>query len=164
MPSYCIWVWYIADERCLTNGYMEEIISCIPGMPPLRVKDMPSFFQVTESNWSYMAYFMSSEAQATLQADLVIFNTFDELEGPVLEALRNRLPPLYTLGPLLHAPENYHNEISQISESIWTEEMGCVKWLEDQDPCSVIYVSFGSQTVMSDEELVEFAWGLEASK
>lgn len=42
--------------------------------------------------------------------------------------------------------------------------MGCVKWLEDQEPCSVIYVCFGSQTVMSEAELVEFAWGLEASK
>jgi hypothetical protein len=47
---------------------------------------------------------------------------------------------------------------------MWTEETGCVKWLDGQEPCSVIYVCFGSITVMSDEELLEFAWGLEASR
>jgi len=155
----------LKDERCFTNGYMEEILTCIPGMPPLHIKDLPSFLQVTDSSMDYMFGYLKSEAQASLEADMVILNTFDELEGPVLDALRNRLPPLYTLGPLfLHAAENGQNRISDLSDSIWSEEMGCVKWLDGQEPSSVIYVCFGSITVISDEELVEFAWGLEASK
>ncbi|GLJ23836.1 hypothetical protein SUGI_0452750 [Cryptomeria japonica] len=50
-----------------------------------------------------------------------------------------------------------------ISASIFTEETSCVKWLDNQDPHSVLYVCFGSMTVISERELVEFAWGLEAS-
>ena len=47
---------------------------------------------------------------------------------------------------------------------MWTDETVCVKWLDCQEPSSVIYVCFGSITVMSIEELLEIAWGLEASK
>jgi hypothetical protein len=154
----------LKDESCFTNGYMEEILTCIPGMPPLHVKDLPSFLQVTDRTKDYMFGYLKSEGQATLEADMVILNTFDELEGPVLDAIRNRILPLYTLGPLLHGAENNQNQIFDLSESIWSEETGCVKWLDGQEPSSVIYVCFGSITVISDEELVEFASGLEASK
>lgn len=154
----------LKDESCFTNGYMEEIVSCIPGMAQLHVKDLPSFFQVTESTKDYMFDYLRTEGQAALEADMVILNTFDELEGPVLDALRIRLPPLYTVGPLLHAAESDQNRKSHLSDSLWAEETDCVKWLNSQEPSSVIYVCFGSITVMSDKELVEFAWGLEASK
>jgi len=154
----------LKDESCFTNGYMEQILTCIPGMPPLHVKDLPSFLQVTDRTKDYMFGYVKSEGQATLEADMVIINTFDELESPVLDAIRNRIPPLYTLGPLLHGAENNQNQIFDLSESIWSEETGCVKWLDGQEPSSVIYVCFGSITVISDEELVEFAWGLAASK
>lgn len=107
---------------------------------------------------------MKSEGQASLEADMVILNTFDELEGPVLDALRIRVPPLYSLGPLLHAAESDENRKSHLSDSIWTEETDCVKWLDGQVPSSVIYVCFGSIAVISDKDLVEIAWGLEASK
>jgi len=153
----------LKDERCFTNGYMEQIISCIPGMPSLRVKDLPKTFQVTDSS-NYMFQFFRSEAQAALEADLVILNTFYELDPPIVDALRNRLPSLFTIGPLVLQAESGNDRMSDISASIWTEETGCVKWLDGQEPCSVIYVCFGSITVMSDEELLEFAWGLEASR
>lgn len=88
---------------------------------------------------------MKSEGQASLEADMVILNTFDELEGPVLDALRIRVPPLYSLGPLLHAAESDENRKSHLSDSIWTEETDCVKWLDGQVPSSVIYVCFGGR-------------------
>eukprot|EP00253_Pinus_taeda_P026556 PITA_26556 len=155
----------LKDEKCLTNGYKEELITCIPGMAPLRVKDLPSSLLLTEnSNYYYVFEFNKIQAQATLEADLVILNTFDELDRPVVDALQKRLPPLYTIGPLLLQAESVDDRISDVSASMWTEETGCAEWLDSQEPCSVIYVCFGSVSVMSEEEVLEFAWGLEASR
>ncbi|KAL3755262.1 hypothetical protein ACJRO7_002329 [Eucalyptus globulus] len=40
---------------------------------------------------------------------------------------------------------------------------GCMEWLDKQAPSSVIYVSFGTTTVLSDEQIREIAMGLERS-
>ncbi|XP_030515317.2 zeatin O-glucosyltransferase-like isoform X2 [Rhodamnia argentea] len=39
----------------------------------------------------------------------------------------------------------------------------CIKWLDKQAPSSVIYVSFGTTTALSDEQIREIAIGLERS-
>ncbi|KAH9307213.1 hypothetical protein KI387_035124 [Taxus chinensis] len=148
----------LKDQSYLTNGYMEEEISCIPGMPLLRMKDVPSFYYDATN---YIFEFLITQTQVGMSADLVLINTFDELEGPVMEALRDRLP-VYSIGPLLEAEQK--NGLSNSFASLWTEEKSCVQWLDDQEPGSVVYVCFGSVTVMSDQELEEFAWGLEGSK
>ncbi|KAH9307214.1 hypothetical protein KI387_035125 [Taxus chinensis] len=148
----------LKDNSCVTNGYMEEVISCIPGIPVLRMKDVPSFFYDATN---YMFQFLVTQSQAAMSADFVLLNTFDELEGPVMEALRERLP-VYGIGPLLEAEQK--NGLPNSFVSLWTEEKSCMEWLDDREPGSVVYVCFGSITVMSDQELVEFAWGLEGSK
>ncbi|KAI3412538.1 uncharacterized protein J3R85_017238 [Psidium guajava] len=40
---------------------------------------------------------------------------------------------------------------------------GCMDWLDKQAPSSVIYVSFGTTTALSDEQIREIAIGLERS-
>ncbi|KAL8503046.1 hypothetical protein ACS0TY_021969 [Phlomoides rotata] len=44
------------------------------------------------------------------------------------------------------------------------ERSKCLNWLDKQDPNSVIYVSFGTLVLLSDEEVREIALGLEESK
>ncbi|KAH9307221.1 hypothetical protein KI387_035132 [Taxus chinensis] len=154
----------LKDKRFLTNGYLEEEISCIPGMPPVRMKDVPSFLYDATN---YMFQFTVALSQAVLSADFVLINTFEELEGPVMEALRAVLP-VYGIGPLLLsatvAAEERNELSSMMSASIFTEEKSCVQWLDDQKPGSVVYVCFGSIAVISNSELLEFAWGLQASE
>eukprot|EP01018_Ginkgo_biloba_P026363 Gb_25231 [translate_table: standard] len=113
-----------------------------------------------------MFEYLKREAQAALEVNFVLLNTFDVLEGKAMDALPTRFP-IYTIGPLLFLTKNHVEDKKSnglISGSLWTEETGYVKWLDAQEPSSIIYVCFGSITVMSDEELVEFSWGLEASK
>ncbi|KAI3798821.1 hypothetical protein L1987_34100 [Smallanthus sonchifolius] len=43
------------------------------------------------------------------------------------------------------------------------EETKCLEWLDSKEPNSVVYVNFGSVTVMTPEQLVEFSWGLANS-
>jgi hydroquinone glucosyltransferase len=39
----------------------------------------------------------------------------------------------------------------------------CLTWLDKQQPCSVLYVSFGSGGTLSQEQILELALGLELS-
>ncbi|XP_073358539.1 7-deoxyloganetin glucosyltransferase isoform X2 [Aegilops tauschii subsp. strangulata] len=49
------------------------------------------------------------------------------------------------------------------SLSLWKEQEECLQWLHGKEPASVVYVNFGSITVMTKEQLLEFAWGLANS-
>ncbi|KAH7564746.1 hypothetical protein JRO89_XS09G0018700 [Xanthoceras sorbifolium] len=47
--------------------------------------------------------------------------------------------------------------------NLWKEDPECLKWLDRREPNSVVYVNYGSITVMTDQHLKEFAWGLANS-
>lgn len=132
-------------------------------MPPLRLRNLPLFSLVTDSSDHGLQLGMI-EGQGALSAAALIVNTFEELEGPVLEALSVNLR-VYAIGPLLlsqsiHCKDN-HGPSDELS--LWKEESSCLQWLDTLNPCSVIYVCLGSIAVLSNEQLLEFAWGLASS-
>ncbi|KAK4751794.1 hypothetical protein SAY87_020592 [Trapa incisa] len=98
------------------------------------------------------------------KATFIAVNTFDELEQEALEVLRTMLPPMYTIGPLQHLLEQVDDDgLKSIGSNLWKEDRGCFEWLDTKPPRSVIFVNFGSVTVISSHHLVEFAWGLTNS-
>nr|CDM82433.1 unnamed protein product [Triticum aestivum] len=97
------------------------------------------------------------------QASGVVINTFDELDAPLLDAMSKLLPPVYTVGPLHLTVRNNVPEdspVAGIGSDLWKEEDAPLRWLDGRPPRSMVYVNFGSITVMSNEHLLEFAWGL----
>ncbi|KAL2893780.1 7-deoxyloganetin glucosyltransferase [Bienertia sinuspersici] len=54
--------------------------------------------------------------------------------------------------------------VKSLGSNLWKEDLECFKWLDSKKPNSVVYVSFGSITTMTNENLIEFAWGLANSK
>ncbi|MQL93639.1 hypothetical protein Taro_026285 [Colocasia esculenta] len=100
------------------------------------------------------------------RASAVILNTFEDLERPVLDAMAPILSPsVYTVGPLsvLCGQLPPKSPGATMGSNLWKEDGSCLKWLEGRRPASVVYVNFGSVTVISNEQLVEFAWGLAGS-
>ncbi|KAF2296195.1 hypothetical protein GH714_036679 [Hevea brasiliensis] len=103
------------------------------------------------------------------QCQALIINTFEELEGPILSQIRIRYPKIYTIGPLhehlktkLRSIEKQESYSS--SNSLWEVDRTCITWLDNQPSQSVLYVSFGSITIMTREQLMEFWHGLVNSK
>ncbi|XVF17278.1 hypothetical protein REPUB_Repub10bG0105900 [Reevesia pubescens] len=89
-----------------------------------------------------------------------MFNTFNEFEHEVLEAIAAKFPRIYITGPLLLLARHLPDGPSKINSSIWKEDTNCIEWLNKREPNSVVYVNYGSMTVMSEQHLKEFAWGL----
>ncbi|KAK7301190.1 hypothetical protein RJT34_12051 [Clitoria ternatea] len=102
-----------------------------------------------------------SECQSAQKASAIILNTFDCLEHDVLKAFPSILPPVYSIGPLnLLLMDVTDKELSKIGSNLWREEPECLEWLDTKEPNSVAYANFGSITVMTNDQLVKFAWGL----
>ncbi|KAJ0986093.1 hypothetical protein J5N97_004449 [Dioscorea zingiberensis] len=155
----------LKNEGCLTNGYLDTPIPWFPGMKDMHLRDFPTFVRTTDPD-DILFNFTKNEARRATQGSAIIINSFDELERPVLDAMRFMLStPVYSIGPLSllsrHIPDG---PVSSLGSSLWTEDTTCLGWLDLKDRASVLYVNFGSVTVMSKEELVEFAWGLANSK
>ncbi|ONK75583.1 uncharacterized protein A4U43_C03F18430 [Asparagus officinalis] len=154
----------LRDMADVTNGYLDTPVDCIPRMNKLRLKDFPSFIRTTDPD-DVMLRFVVRETSRAARATAILLNTFDELERPVLEEMASIVPPVYTIGPLFllanQLPAN--SPVRSLTSSLWKQDTTCTGWLDSKRPGSIVYVNFGSITVMSTEQLVEFAWGLAKS-
>ncbi|KAK7306031.1 hypothetical protein VNO77_43945 [Canavalia gladiata] len=152
------------DNESITDSALDMPIDWIPGMEDIRLKDMPSFIRTTNLDET-MFNFMGSEVRNCMRSSAIIFNTFQEFELEVLAAIKAKFPNIYNIGPLpllgRHVPED---QLLSIGSSLWIEDSRCLSWLDKWQPNSVVYVNYGSWTVITEHHLKEFAWGLANSK
>ncbi|OVA18812.1 UDP-glucuronosyl/UDP-glucosyltransferase [Macleaya cordata] len=155
----------LKDESYLTNGYLDTPIDWIPGMEGIiRLKDFPTFIQTTDPD-AIMLNYNIEQTRNALRAKGLILNTFDDLEPKVLKTIRSKFPEVFTIGPLqLMGRQIPESKLKSVGSSLWKEETGCLDWLNQWEPNSVVYVNFGSITVMTAQQLSEFAYGLANSK
>lgn len=144
----------------MTNGYLDTPVDWIPGAKGLRLRDATFFVRTTDPN-DILLNFVLRETERTSRAKAIILNTFDDFEHDVLEAMKSILPPLYTIGPLsILSNQISEGPLKSIGSNLWKEDTSCLEWLDKKEPNSVVYVNYGSITVMNAKQLEEFAWGL----
>ncbi|KAF8406050.1 hypothetical protein HHK36_008130 [Tetracentron sinense] len=154
----------LKDESYLTNGYLDTVLDWVPGMKDIRLRDIPTLIRTTDLN-DIMLNFIMGEVERDFKASAIILNTFEILERDVLDALSSMFPPIYTIGPLQLLQNHISdNGLNSIESNLWQYEPGCLEWLSSKEPNSVVYVNFGSITVMNPQQMIEFAWGLANSK
>ncbi|KAB2610332.1 anthocyanidin 3-O-glucosyltransferase 2-like [Pyrus ussuriensis x Pyrus communis] len=88
----------------------------------------------------------------------ILMNTFEDFEPETLAAINSgmvleNLPPILPIGPL----DTFEAKKEQ------DEDGDYLSWLDSQPSESVVYVSFGSRTAMSNEQIKELSDGLERS-
>ncbi|XXG76429.1 hypothetical protein AAC387_Pa08g0780 [Persea americana] len=154
----------LEDESYMGSGYLDTTIDWIPGLRDMCLRDLGGFIRVTDPK-DFTLNFVIDEVQNSLKASMTIFNTFEDLEHEVLHAIRSMFPPrIYTIGPLLLQCRLLPDDVlKSVKSSMWKEEVECLKWLDSHEAASVIYVNFGSTTVSTPQQLIEFAWGIAHS-
>ncbi|KAK3423553.1 hypothetical protein EUGRSUZ_F00346 [Eucalyptus grandis] len=154
----------LKDASYLTNvNILDTIIDWIPEMRNICLGELLSFLRTPDPD-DLMINFCLRETERAKRASAIVFNTFDRLEHEVLDALKAMVPPIYTLGPLHILTEQLpDDDTKSIGSNPWKEDLGCLEWLDSNPPVSVVYVNFGSITVMSPAQLGELAWGLANS-
>ena len=133
-------------------------------MRDICLKDLPSYVRTIDPN-DFILNLLIETAKRDLEASKVIVQTFNVLEQEVLDALSTMFSHVYAIGPLQPLLNQLPNDpLESIGYSLWKEETHCLNWLNSKAPNSVIYVNFGSVTVMTPLQLIEFGWGLANSK
>ncbi|KAG6492571.1 UDP-glycosyltransferase 73C2-like [Zingiber officinale] len=102
------------------------------------------------------------EAEAT--AEGIIINTFREMESPFLDLYQRALgKPIWPIGPVSLTNKETNDTIVRGHKTAAEEAERILNWLDAKDTASVIYVSFGTVSLISSSHIFEVGHGLEAS-
>eukprot|EP00268_Persea_americana_P038446 TRINITY_DN38021_c0_g1_i2.p1 TRINITY_DN38021_c0_g1~~TRINITY_DN38021_c0_g1_i2.p1 ORF type:complete len:480 (-),score=51.13 TRINITY_DN38021_c0_g1_i2:173-1612(-) len=145
---------------------MDRAIKGVLGMESfLRRRDLPHFCRAKEVTDPGLQL-VWSETLKTTRSSALVLNTFEDLEPQILSHIRAHWPTTYTIGPLhaLLQSRATDSADSTDSSSLWKEDRTCMKWLNGQPHGSVLYISFGSYTVVTRPKLLEFWHGLVNSQ
>ncbi|KAK9681839.1 hypothetical protein RND81_10G031100 [Saponaria officinalis] len=158
------------DSTFLTDGTLDKIIDCAPSsMKNIQLKYMPALVRTTDINDVMFTNCGMHSAETTAKSSApVLFNTFDAFEHEALnDASELILGPKYTIGPLqllLNSVPTDNSALTLGGSNLWKEDSECLRWLDSNHLKSVVYISFGSIAKMTNQNLVEFAWGVANSK
>ncbi|KAH7842607.1 hypothetical protein Vadar_007280 [Vaccinium darrowii] len=124
--------------------------SQLPGMfnpGPLDMKDFRERIRVAES-----------------EAYGIVVNTFEELEHRYVNEIQKvKGEKIWCIGPLSLCNKDSSDK-AQRGNKASIDEIECLKWLDEQEPGSVVYACLGSISRVSPPQLIELGLGLELSK
>ncbi|GMN55382.1 hypothetical protein TIFTF001_024503 [Ficus carica] len=102
--------------------------------------------------------FLESQSQFDELSSGYLFNTSRVIEKPYMDLLDKILVSKknWAIGPF--------NPVELVEKKVSNDRHMCLEWLDEQAPRSVVYVSFGTSTTFTDEQIEELALGLEQSE
>ncbi|XP_059293911.1 UDP-glycosyltransferase 708C1-like [Lycium ferocissimum] len=120
----------------------------LPGLPPFSISNIPPPLFNPENLFTTQ---LISNSRAISKVKGIVSNTFRWFESETIEALNSgntsiTLPQFLPIGPF----KPYEDDGKCCSLS----------WLDEQPAKSVVYVSFGSRTAMSKDQIKELGEGL----
>ncbi|KAL5562256.1 hypothetical protein UlMin_032003 [Ulmus minor] len=155
-------VYYHVKKGVVGLPLEEGRVVSLPSLPPLEPCEMPSFIFESESYPGYR-YLLLNQFSNVDEADLVLFNSFYELEKETVEWMA-KLWSARTIGPTV--PSFYlDNRLPSDKDYGFnlfnSNDEACLNWLNQRPATSVIYVSFGSLAALNQDQMEELAWGLK---
>ncbi|KAF7131875.1 hypothetical protein RHSIM_Rhsim09G0150600 [Rhododendron simsii] len=137
-------------------GRENEVVKFIPGFSELRLGDLPKeiLFGNLESPFAIM---LQKMGQALTKATAVAVNSFEELDPEIHQDLKSKFKMFLHVGPI--------NSLSSSSmpPSSYSDEYGCIPWLDSRKPTSVAYIGFGTIVTPPPVEIAALAEALEAT-
>lgn len=133
---------------------MAETSVKIPGLSPFDISALPPPFFIPNHLFTNT---LVSNARSLSKSKGILLNTFQEFEPETILAVNqgkfipNDFPPFLPIGPF----EPHKLEIG---------DQQPLPWLDQHPAQSVVYVSFGSRTAMSRDQIIKLRNGLEESE
>lgn len=162
--SVCSMYWQLRQGVLSLPVKQEPVPVSMPGLPPLRLSDLPDFLAQPGHLSAYMSAVME-QISSLEQNDWVFMNSFDALESELVKAMSG-LWSVAMIGPMV--PSAYLDQQIEgdtvYGASLWKPTNDeCLGWLETKPPKSVVYISFGSMAEIPVKQVEEIAWGLKES-
>ncbi|KAK1282660.1 UDP-glycosyltransferase 73C1 [Acorus calamus] len=141
------------------DGPKEETMVVIP--------DMPCHFEMKKGllpiplSCMGLADFEGRAVKAEADSDGVVINSFDELEAKFTEAYEKLMGnKAYNVGPFSLCEGGVQSERGNKSS---IDQDKCLSWLDSHEPGSVVYVSFGSLTLLGLKLAMEIGEAMKGS-
>lgn len=141
----------------------ESVSVSIPSLPELKLGDLPSAFTDTEEALQIYLH----QLDGLSDVSWVLANTFYELEAETIDLMTSRFGvPFSSIGPCIPSAfvdgRNPHD--ARVGADPWKATDKVQEWLDRKPPSSVVYISFGSITVINPQQIHELALGIESSQ
>ncbi|XP_059645061.1 UDP-glycosyltransferase 84B1-like [Cornus florida] len=133
----------------------------LPGLPLLEVKDLPTF--ILPSCPQHFKNVLSDSFRSLEKVNWVLVNSFYELEADVVKSMA-LLKPLLPIGPLVPSSLIGKEEVIMDRLDMWNSDDSCLEWLDKKPNSSVVYLAFGSLTVLAKKQIENIAMALKKSK
>lgn len=135
-------------------------IECLLQVPELQALELDNIAKHLKKTIPKLSYEIKAEITTAFnKSTAIIVNTVGFLEWAAINKAQEYFKAsIYPIGPFHKYAENPTN-----SNSVLKEDTGCIAWLNQHPPRSVLYVSFGSLASMSEKDLLETALGLAQS-
>jgi hypothetical protein len=140
----------------------ESVSVAIPSLPELKLGDLPSAFTDTEERLQIYLH----QLDGLSDVSWVLANTFYELEAEAIDFLRSRFRvPFSSIGPCIPSAfvDGRNPQDARVGADPWKATVSVQDWLDRKPPSSVVYISFGSITVINPQQIYELALGIQNS-
>ncbi|TQD79760.1 hypothetical protein C1H46_034684 [Malus baccata] len=125
----------LSNPSCFATDLKEVNV---PGIAPLPIGSIPPSYKNPNHLFTSL---LITNSRAFSKSKGILMNTFEDFEPDTLAAINNTFE----------------------AKKEQDEDGNYLSWLDSQPAQSVVYVSFGSRTAMSNEQIKELANGLERS-
>ncbi|KAK7272990.1 hypothetical protein RIF29_14036 [Crotalaria pallida] len=132
-----------------------------PALPLLEVKDLPTYLLPAFPSYGKQVIKDLCEAPTKVKWIFAISNL--ELEEEIVKFLASSSIPIYPIGPLVPQSMLGEKETNDVHMNMWSVENSSLRWLDEKPSSSVIYISFGSLMVLSQEQVNNIATALKNS-
>ncbi|RDX86464.1 UDP-glycosyltransferase 83A1, partial [Mucuna pruriens] len=148
----------LSIPKLIDNGIIDkdgipmkkQVIQLSPTMPSVSTENLVWVCVGNKTTQKHIFQLMEENINSMQKTEWLLCHSSHELEP----AAFSLAPEIIPIGPLLSS-----NQLG----NFWSQDLTCLKWLDQQKPCSVIYVAFGSFTTFSPTQFQELCWGLELS-
>nr|AZQ26925.1 UGT75J3 [Avena strigosa] len=149
-----------------------EFTVAMPGLPPMAIRDLPSFFTDLTDGRIVEAFgnIRSTFQQLDLDVDqgstgrrkpMVLVNTVEALEAGAIASVPEL--DVFPIGPAVLSLFEQDGDNAIVGDLFEHDGKGYMEWLDTKPARSVVYVSFGSMTASSRRQKEEMKRGLAAS-
>ena len=130
----------------------DELICVSKGIPVLSSNSLPWQWPIDLKIQESVFRLYLTSIQIMDSSKWLLCNCVYELDSSACDLIHNLLP----IGPLLASSDPGH-----YAANFWPEDSTCIGWLDKQPAGSVIYVAFGSFTILTQHQFNELALGIE---
>nr|UXB92765.1 glycosyltransferase [Helleborus thibetanus] len=140
----------IEDGIITSDGYpiKDQMVQISPTIPDINTAYFSWFCMHVPVLKELMFKLLVHNNSSLKLADHFLCNSFYDLEPSAFSLIPNLKP----IGPIFACSRLGH---------LWPEDLTCLSWLDQQQTGSVIYVSFGSGTILDRKQVDELALGFE---